>query len=409
MPSSRHSSRSTRSPKPPTWRTVTISKNSAASTTSLSYVFAEPEQGSPLAPATSKLPSSRSLNNIDSEDRLPRRLVSMSSVRRDMDAVKPVERIEQDTVGVSQGARILESAQGCSSKPNVPPADAPHAPDAQLDSPPIINIIDSETPTNTANASVLSSSPVKSSSWFGSLTRAKGKAKAAQMNARAASSPAPSPAADDQPNGLSTALSVPSDISQAALEPPPVAVATDLIPTTAPPEPATAPVTPTPTPPTLHSSLHKRNARGSPPHLPAHRFSILSPPTPTPSPPPSTTKSWAFPQSRPHHPRRHPRQRVPGIETADPAASLRPTPQIPRTSAFPLLPLPLPLLRRLDVDRRMCLLHRGQHQLLHLPCPSQHYFYHRDLHSSSRTFTTAPIRTTSRMLICTRRLAVQGR
>ncbi|KAF5378463.1 hypothetical protein D9615_007029 [Tricholomella constricta] len=325
MPSSRHSSRSTRSPKPPTWRTVTISKNSAAST-SLSYVFAEPEQGSPLAPATSKLPSSRSLNNIETEDRLPRRLVSMSSVQRDMNATAPEERTEQNTLGVSQGESST-SAQGSSSRPNVPPADAPRAPDAQLSLPPIIDITDSETPTNTTNASALSSSPVKPSSWFGSLTRAKGKAKAAQMNARAASSPAPSPAADAQPNGLPTALSVPSNISQAAVEPLPSVVATESMSNTAPPEPATAPVTPapTPTPPTLPKDIPP------PPQVKRSWFSsaAATPSAPLPEPQPAASNSNSIPSSIDNE--------VPGL----PTITTSPSPPPPQQQAAPTaLPSP---------------------------------------------------------------------
>ncbi|KAG6897257.1 hypothetical protein C0992_003041 [Termitomyces sp. T32_za158] len=106
MSSSRRSSssRSTstlRSRTPPVWRTVTISKNSPART-GLSYVFAEPEHGAPLASAKSNLPVIKtfSLDELDAEENEEQTLAAMADRGKDETSQ---ETVTNETDVVRQG------------------------------------------------------------------------------------------------------------------------------------------------------------------------------------------------------------------------------------------------------------------------------------------------------------------
>jgi len=71
MSSSRRSTQSTintRSSKTPAWRSVSIIANKNTPSATLSYVFAEPEQGAPLASAAAKLPFHRGMKTSRSRE-----------------------------------------------------------------------------------------------------------------------------------------------------------------------------------------------------------------------------------------------------------------------------------------------------------------------------------------------------
>ncbi|KAG5651798.1 hypothetical protein H0H81_007357 [Sphagnurus paluster] len=200
MPSSIRSSRSTRSPKPPAWRNVTISKSLSATTTSLSYVFAEPEQGSPLAPAASRLPTSGSSTN--GEDTPAALLRSRSSASSLASRQRTVESKEQDSAARVQG-EPSSAGQGSPLKTRVDLQSLPQAQDYSVaaqdptphtdvsvadtqqatdpSNPPAICITNAEPASSSSAAFLPSNTPpipaAPKSSWFGSLSRAKGKVK----------------------------------------------------------------------------------------------------------------------------------------------------------------------------------------------------------------------------------------
>ncbi|KAG5641460.1 hypothetical protein DXG03_005137 [Asterophora parasitica] len=207
MPSSSRSSRSTasRSPlKPPAWRTNTLSKSSPG----LSYVFAEPEQGSPLAPASSTLPIpnlSGSLENIDAENPLPRlgsRMQSMESIGRG-----PQQAVAEDVVRDSQAETSSVAHVSAAQQTGNAGDSIPLPQETTRDAPVTGSTSSTSTETALAPASNPDSFttplavvfPVKShepaptkSSWFGR------KAKTKHTNLRDSSAPLQAPAASTE-------------------------------------------------------------------------------------------------------------------------------------------------------------------------------------------------------------------
>ncbi|GLB45672.1 hypothetical protein LshimejAT787_2600050 [Lyophyllum shimeji] len=260
MSSSGRSSRSVRSPKPGVWRTVSISKISAA--TSLTYVFAEPEQGSPLAPAASKLPaasSSRSITNIntaESSSRLCSR-GSMSSLpgRGANDGESQGLESREHAVVTTRGSSS-SSPQASTSTTPMPLAEPQQTSDAEstrtIGAPSIaVTTVDaggnpSSIPFPSAERTTAKHSPRKSS-WFGSLSRGKGKDKAAKIDLRAPTpsentstptSPPTEPLSAASPASQPSATTVEAPAPQSASPTPPAASS----------EPSSTPVTPAPPP-----------------------------------------------------------------------------------------------------------------------------------------------------------------
>ncbi|KAH0580272.1 hypothetical protein H2248_001787 [Termitomyces sp. 'cryptogamus'] len=256
MSSSRRSSssRSTstlRSRKPPVWRTVTISKNSSAST-GLSYVFAEPEHGSPLASAKSNLPVIKtfSLDELDvkeDEDQIVTAMVGQKIVRDQQAATQEDAPLLADLPNPASTEREDSRQDNVASQGNASllPEETPEAESLATELVPVapsINITASSLTTSIPESIPFPSADTPSPrkpSWFGSLSRAKGRAKADQLHRRAVTSVERS-----STNVTATDLNAPLPITPAAHPP-----ATTPIDATVMPLPLSQPPTPIPSPP----------------------------------------------------------------------------------------------------------------------------------------------------------------
>ncbi|KAG6878019.1 hypothetical protein C0993_000800 [Termitomyces sp. T159_Od127] len=270
MSSSRRSSssRSTstiRSRTPPVWRTVTISKNSPART-GLSYVFAEPEHGAPLASAKSNLPVIKtfSLDELDSEENEEQTVAAMVGRRSDeierATSQEDVSSLADPTISVTD-ERDVASREDLSSLSHEAPQISLSTESAPVA--PSINITAS-TPTMSASEPIPFSLPdtptpsPRKASWFGSLSRARGRAKADQLH---------------QPTVASVVC---TSVKEAAAEqnPPPPTVTVVNPPATPPIDAATMPLPPS-QPPTPIPSPPR-----AVPRQPASKRSWFSSPTP---------------------------------------------------------------------------------------------------------------------------------
>ncbi|KAG6872506.1 hypothetical protein C0995_009262 [Termitomyces sp. Mi166 len=285
MSSSRRSSssRSTstlRSRKPPVWRTVTISKNSPAST-GLSYVFAEPEHGSPLAPAKSNLPVIKtfSLDELDAKEDEEQTVAAMVGQRSDqvqqVTSQEDASTLANQPIAVTDGKEdgrqdiVVNQGNAC-----VMPEETPQVAPLATEPAPNVPLINITTSTPTMSTSVLvpfpsvdtSTPSPRKSSWFGSLSRAKGRAQAEQLHRR-------------------TVISIVSTEAAPGLNAPPPTVATVNPPPMTPidaaamPLPPSQPPTPIPSPPRTipHQPAPKRSWFSSPrPSTPERSNSVPS-------------------------------------------------------------------------------------------------------------------------------------
>ncbi|KAF8659478.1 hypothetical protein AX16_001845 [Volvariella volvacea WC 439] len=181
MSSSRRSVRSLRSPKPPTWSSRSVIKNTPSS--SLSYIFAEPQQGAPLAPAASKLPATALIrpteaNSIKDIPEVPSsEATSTPSSSGDTVDGPPNEHKLGGNAEVAPGPeeRPADASPPAASDPQ-PGVAAPPAPDPQS-SPLAVSKPPEDQITAEQEPPVNSTSNRSSTSWFATFTRNKVKDK----------------------------------------------------------------------------------------------------------------------------------------------------------------------------------------------------------------------------------------
>lgn len=181
---------------PSAWRSRSFSKRTAPA--SVSLVFAEPEQGTPLEPATTKLPPAALYSNDNHMMRKRERLDSTSTVREDR------EETESLSGGLMKRYRTSPTESQNSSADTLPLGPVP---DGTVSTPDLHRAgqwegLTTEVPTKAASE-VAVDAPVefpttatapssshpkippqpspKSNSWFGSYGRLMGKEKSAQL------------------------------------------------------------------------------------------------------------------------------------------------------------------------------------------------------------------------------------
>ncbi|KAL0953078.1 hypothetical protein HGRIS_007278 [Hohenbuehelia grisea] len=161
MSSSRRSSRSTRSRIPPVWRPVSASNK--VPPPSISFVVAEPEQGAPLASAASQLPASAS-DDVPTIRGRPLRKESSSSTSMASPTSDSSLDDNQSTISMPANSQHLHPEHHdilrASTLPIQPIHSVPHSPQF---------------------SGVTKDIPRSPSSWFGSISRAKGKQKATEL------------------------------------------------------------------------------------------------------------------------------------------------------------------------------------------------------------------------------------
>lgn len=218
------------SASPSAWRSISTSKKAAAS--SVSLVFAEPEPGAPLQSAAAKLPPAAYTNSrmLRKRDRFD----SASTLRDDQKDAMSLSggsikrpRAESDISQTTASTDVVRSCQvpsGQSTAPSVSDGNYTSRCDGLMDRtsqasmpPDTVSDVTHRVPMDTLSVPFPSKGSTKSnltpksspsgSSWFGSLSRSKGKDKAAELSDETNCivpsdvKAAPSDATSSQPSG----------------------------------------------------------------------------------------------------------------------------------------------------------------------------------------------------------------
>lgn len=353
MSASRRSSRSTKFPGTPVWRSMSVSKKSVPAT--VSFIFAEPEQGAPLplASATTKLPPSTTTSSSEptssnepleqTRDHMPsisslqlssRLQPSMNEVDRRRISVNDIAG-EPKFPTVKTSVESLKSTrctagttagqESASSRRYLDPTTAPQQSCTVHESPGTSSELTPHVESNTMMAvpfpslepetSTLSadSSPGRSS-WFGSLSRTKGKDRMAEVHKFQAGDAQNDQLKIPDHGGLrieaTATTSSPSIQVQPPTPPQPQPQLPQALSTQQPKLPELLPSQPQPIPATADQQQPKRGWFSSTPNSPARPG--LSPTTPSPlnSSHPSITSSLD--------------DEVPSLSTLTPPASAPP-------------------------------------------------------------------------------------
>ncbi|KDQ49460.1 hypothetical protein JAAARDRAFT_42879 [Jaapia argillacea MUCL 33604] len=182
----RNSRRSSYSTAPPSWRSISVTKNKAQTT--VSKVFAQPEQGKPLASAASRLPTkilddsdSRSVGNRDRGDSSDSRqgegeISGKGSPTRSSPPVGEAANVTEQSSASDTSAIVQDDPttpmQVSLNGPHVPLTDSPERAPPPLPHYPVS--APGVVPFPAPSASSDSKPQAGPSSWFSSLGRAKG-------------------------------------------------------------------------------------------------------------------------------------------------------------------------------------------------------------------------------------------